>query len=202
MNKGKFKMEMELQEKLLQERSKESRKINKSFMADTKSNEVLIIILKAHLYIERELIKTLTETIIDEKVLNNTTFRQKLDLANSMGLIDGFYGTLGKVNSIRNGYAHEVDYVFNEKIFEDLLSTLPKEEKDDYLSEYDIWKALFYDGTIPELNFKLQLLLNNIWFSVVSCRAFARQAIELRLREKEVEQLSKYLQSERVDDIC
>lgn len=190
---------MELQEKILNECAKESRKINKSFMMDTKSNEVLIIILKAHSYIERELIKILTKTIIDEKVLNNTTFIQKLNIANSMGLLDGFYGTLGKVNSIRNGYAHEVNYVFDEIIFEDLLSALPKEEKDDYLSEYDTWKALLYDGTIPEFNFKLQLLLNNIWFSVVSCRAYAKQAIELRL--KEIELFSKYLLSEKTDDL-
>lgn len=73
-------------------------------MKDTKSNEILIIILKAHLYIERELIKILTDTIIDEKVLKGTTFRQTLDLANSMGLIEGIYGTLGKVNSIRNAW--------------------------------------------------------------------------------------------------
>lgn len=183
---------MDLEDKLKMERAKESKKINKVFMKDTKSSEILIIILKAHLYIERELIKTLTETIIDEKILNGTTFRQKLDLANSMGLIDGFYGALGKVNSIRNAYAHDIEYSFDEKIFEDLLSTLPKEDKDDFLSEYDTWKCFLYDGEIPEFNFKLQLLLSNIWFALVACRASAKQAIELRLREKEIETLMKY----------
>ena len=33
-------------------------------MKDTKSGETLIIILKAHLYIERELIETLTESAL------------------------------------------------------------------------------------------------------------------------------------------
>lgn len=184
---------MDLVEKLKMERAKESKIVNKAFMKDTKSSEILIIILKSHLYIERELIKTLTETIIDEKIFNGTTFRQKLDLANSMGLIDGFYGPLGKVNSIRNSYAHDIDFKIDEKIFEDLLSTLPKEDKDDFVLEYDKWKACFYDGTIPEFNFKMQLLLNNIWFAIVACRAHAKEAIELRLKQKEIEQLSKYV---------
>ncbi len=172
---------------LKKEHTDEIKRINKAFMNDTKSNEILIIILKSHLYIERELIKTLTETIVDEKILGGTTFRQKLDLANSMGIIDGLYGALGKVNSIRNSYAHDVTYEFDEKGFEDLLSTLSKEDKDDFLLDYDKWKPFLYDGTIPEFNFKLQLLLNNIWFAMTSCRAFAKKAIELRLREKEIE---------------
>lgn len=183
---------MNLQDKLREERAKESKETIKAFMNDTKSEEILIVVLKAHLYIERELIKLLTESIIDEKVLKGTTFRQKLDLANSMGLLDGFYGALGKVNSIRNAYAHDIEYKFEEKNYEDLLATLMKEDKDDFIKEYDVWKKMFYDGTIPELNFKLQILLNYIWFALISCRAFAKTAIELRLRKKEVETMSKY----------
>jgi len=135
---------MSIEEKILDERSKEVKKINKKFMSDTKSSEILIVILKAHLYIERELIKALTETIIDEKILKNTTFVQKLELAKSIGIIDDIGGALNKVNSIRNGYAHDIDYVFDEKIFEDLLSTLNKEDKDDFCSEYEHWKAWLY----------------------------------------------------------
>lgn len=168
-------------------------------MSDTKSSEILIVILKAHLYIERELIKALTATIIDEKILKNTTFLQKLELAKSMGIIDDIGGALNKVNSIRNGYVHDIDYVFDEKIFEDLLSTLNKEDKDDLCSEYEHWKKWLYEENIPEINFKTQLLLNNIWFSLCACRAFAKKAIETRLREKELEVTSKY-QDEAVTD--
>lgn len=96
------------------EKAKESKQLNKKFMQDTKSDDILVIFLKAHLYIERELIKILTETIIDENILKSTTFRQKLDLANSMGLLDGYYGVLGKINSIRNNFAHNIDYKFDE----------------------------------------------------------------------------------------
>lgn len=183
---------MNIEEKILDERSKEVKKVNKRFMSDTKSSEILIVILKAHLYIERELIKALTETIIDEKILSNTTFVQKLELAKSMGIIDDIGGALKKVNSIRNGYAHSIDYVFDEKVFDDLLSTLTKDDKENFLSEYEHWKKWFYDGDVPEFNFKTQLLLNNIWFSVFACRAFAKKAIENRLREKELEVASRY----------
>ncbi len=78
----------------------ETRETFKAFLNDTKSNKTLIIILKAHLYIERQFILALTETIIDDKIFSGTTFKQKLDLAHSMGIIDDLYGALGKVNSI------------------------------------------------------------------------------------------------------
>lgn len=183
-------------EKLIKRREVEPKEMNKAFMNDTKSSEILIIILKAHLYIERELTNMLTETIIDYKIISTSTFRQKLDLANSMGLVDGYYGVLGKVNSIRNSYAHSVDYGIGEKEFEDIISTLTKEDKDDFLNEYQHWKTVLYDGSIPEFNFKIQLLLSNIWFATVTSRLTAKKAIELRLKEKEIETLSKYITSE------
>lgn len=179
-------------EKIKSEIAKQSKIDNRKFMEDTKSEDVLVIILKAHLYIERELIRTLTDTIVEEKVLRSTTFSNKLILANSLGMVDEFYGSIGKVNSIRNKFAHEIDYEFNDSVYEDLLSTLPKKEKDDFLSEYEGWKKLLYDGTIPEFNFKLQLLLSNIWFALVSCHAMAKTAVELRLKEKELELALKY----------
>ncbi|MCS6130431.1 hypothetical protein FDA33_17720 [Clostridium botulinum] len=186
-------------ENLIKRREVEPKEMNKAFMNDTKSSEILIIILKAHLYIERELIEMLTETIIDYKIISTSTFRQKLDLANSMGLVDGYYGVLGKVNSIRNGYAHNVNYRFGEKEFEDIISTLTKEDKDDFFNEYQFWKNFLYDGSIPEFNFKIQLLLSNIWFATVTCRLTAKKSIELRLKEKEIETLSKYITNEEKD---
>lgn len=183
---------MNLKQMLEKKQEKETKETFKIFMNDTKSTEILIIVLKAHLFIERQLILSLTETIIDDKVINGTTFRQKLDLAHSMGIINITYGTLGKINSIRNSYAHDMDYEFDEKTFEDLLSTLTKEDKDDFLNYYDEMKRIFYDESIPELNFKLQVLLSDIWFSLVGNRFFAKSSIELKLKEKEIEKLEKY----------
>lgn len=183
---------MDVKEDLLKDRVEEIKKINIEFMMDTKSNEILVVILKAHLYIERELIKTLTETILDEKILKNTTFIQKLELAKSMGIIDDIYGPLKKVNSIRNGYAHNIGYEFDQKQFDDLISTLTKEDKDQFFEEYENWKKMIYQGDIPEFNFKTQLLLNAIWVSLFSCRVCAKKAIEMRLKVKEIEAIIKY----------
>lgn len=191
---------MAIKEKLIKRRKDETKQINKKFISDTKSTEILIIILKAHLYVERELTNMLTETIIDYKVISTATFRQKLDLANSMGLIDGYYGAIGKVNSIRNGYAHNVDYNFGEKELDDLLSTLPKEDKEDYINDYAKWKELLYDNSISEFNFKTQLLLNNIWFCMVTNRIMAKKAIQLRLEEKEIETLSHYVKEDEKEN--
>lgn len=181
-------------EELIKRREKEPKEMYKKFMVDTKSSEILIIILKSHLYIERELTNMLTETIIDYKVISTATFRQKLDLANSMGLINENYGAIGKVNSIRNSYAHDIDYNFGEKEFEDLISTLPKLDKDDYFNDYVNYKNLLYDNSISEFNFKTQFLLSNIWFCMVTNRIMAKKAILLRIEEKELETLSHYNQ--------
>lgn len=179
-------------EKLIKRRKEETHQMNKKFMEDTKSSETLIIILKAHLYIERELTNMLTETIIDYKVIRTATFRQKLDLANSMGLIDVYYGAISKVNSIRNCYAHNIEYSFGEKELEDLLSTLTKEDKNDFLNDYAKWRELLFDNSISEFNFKTQLILNDIWFCMVTSRLTAKKSMQLRLEEKELETLSQY----------
>ena len=184
---------MNLEEKVEFEQKEEAKKLFKDFMKATKSKEILIVILKAHLYMEQELIRALTDTLLDEKILSGTTFRQKLDLAHSIGIVDEMYGALGKVNSIRNSYAHSIEYSLDESIFEDLLSTLTKSDKDDYLSEYEEMKPIFFDGNIPELNFKLQVLLGHIWFALVGCRVFAKAGIELKLQQKELEVQSKYI---------
>ncbi|MTP77993.1 hypothetical protein GMB70_04870 [Turicibacter sanguinis] len=178
---------------LIERRHKEPLKEYKIFIKNTQSSELLVMFLKAHLYIEVELTNMLTETIIDEKVIRNSTFSQKLDLANSMGMLDEMYGPIKKVNSIRNSYGHDVNFKFDEEIFTDLISTLSKQDKDDFLSEYEIWKPLLYKGDIPEFNYKTQFLLSNIWFGIVSCRLMAKQMLELRLREKELETLEKYV---------
>lgn len=185
-------------ENLIKIREVEPKEMYRSFINDTKSSEILIIILKAHLYIERELINMLTETIIDYKIISTSTFRQKLELANSMGLIYGYYGVLGKVNSIRNNYAHNIAYEISEKEFEDIISTLTKEDKKDFVEDY---KNLFYlyDGSIPEFNFKIQILLSNIWFATVTSRLTAKKAIELKLKEKEIQTLSNYITDKEQD---
>lgn len=178
---------------LIGRRQEEFIELNKKFMKDTKSKEILIIILKGHLYIENEIIGMLTETIIDEKIINQSTFRQKLELAHSMGIIKNEYGVFGKVNTIRNKYAHNIDYEFTEKDYEDLISTMPKVHKDEFLKDLEECKNIFYDKSIPEFNFKIQLLLNNIWFLASTCRLKGKEAIELRLKEKEIETLNKYV---------
>ena len=183
---------MVIKECVNEARRKETREEFKAFMNDTKSAEILIIILKAHLYIERQLTFALTESIVDDSVLKNTTFRQKLDLAYSMGIIGDDYGTLKKFNSIRNAYAHDMDYEFTEKTFDDLIATLSKDDKDFFWCEYEENKDLFYDASIPELNFKLQVLLSDVWFSVNTRRHLAQKAIEIKMLEKKIETMKKY----------
>ena len=162
-----------------------------NFMVDTKSKEMLIVVLRTHLYIERELISMLTETILDEKVLQGTNFKNKLDLAHSMGMLGDNYNVLNKINSIRNKYAHYMDYEFDEKEFEDLLSTLSKEDKKAYLEDFVSRRAMFDDKSIPEFNFKAQLLFTSIWVNITVCRAWAKKSVETKLKDKQIKKVTE-----------
>jgi uncharacterized protein with von Willebrand factor type A (vWA) domain len=161
------------------------------FLAKTKSNEILVVVLKGHMYIERELTNLLTETILDEKVLENTTFRYKLELVYSMNLITKYYGSIKKVNDIRNNYAHKFDYEFGENEFNDLVSTLPKEGKKRFLDNYSKGMIKF-DNSIPEFNFKTQLLLHKIWLDVIVSQSIAKKSLIIKMEEKEIEVNRKY----------
>lgn len=162
-----------------------------NFIADTKSKEMLIVVLRAHLYIERELISMLTETILDEKVLQGTTFKNKLDLAHSMGMLGDNYNVLNKINNIRNKYAHSMDYEFNEKEFEDLLSTLSKDGKKAYLEDFASRISMFDDKSIPEFNIKSQLLFTSIWVDITICRTRAKKSVETKLKDKQIKKATK-----------
>jgi hypothetical protein len=79
-------------------------------------------ILKAHLYIER-----LIESLIEEKLekpesffRNQVSFNLKIDLAHSLGILsDRLISPIKSLNSIRNKYAHSLDFQVS---FEELNS--------------------------------------------------------------------------------
>ncbi len=80
------------------------------FIFDTKE---LDSILKAHLFIER-----LVDSLIEEKLdkpesflKNQVSFNLKVDLAHSLGVLtDRLVSSIKSLNSIRNKYAHNLDY--------------------------------------------------------------------------------------------
>lgn len=188
--------ENQLKEQVLKSKEvidKNFKKTYKEFMEVTNHDELLIVILRGHLYIERELIKILGK-VFDDDTYNNLTFAQKVDLCNSLGLIEKEkIGSLRKLNKQRNGFAHSLEFRLEEKDYEDLLSTLSKEEKVYFKVELE----RFYSdhGREKSLKDNYRILLASIWSAVHMDNMFFFALYKLR-SEKIIDREYKLLTEE------
>lgn len=104
------------------------------FIKLTKNEDLLAITIRAHLYLEKELNKLIVHMTLDSKKLLNINFSLKLDIVYAFGGLEKkYYFPVKKFNSIRNQYAHKLDYNFLEKDYNDLLATFSKDMKTDFL---------------------------------------------------------------------
>jgi hypothetical protein len=145
----------------------------KEFIRHTSTNDMTGLILKGHLFIENELDNLIDNTLIKPLKISQATFSNKIELSYSLGIIDQeWLGAFRKLNSIRNKYAHDINYNFSEKDFEDLLSTLSKEDKEEYFKDIeaeefinDVLKALNQKdkNNSFDINHRTRVLLANFW---------------------------------------
>ena len=137
----------------------------KEFMKYTESEDYMGVILRGHLYIENELTQLIQKILIKPDKISLPYFSTKLDAAYALGAIDDeWYGAFKKMNKIRNKYAHDLGYEFVEEDFSDLISTLSKDAKYEYVKNLareeilnDFRKAI--DGNTYETTLKDRLRL-------------------------------------------
>ncbi|MGG0831996.1 MULTISPECIES: hypothetical protein [Priestia] len=111
------------------------------FIKETNSKNILHAILKGHLYIEQEVVRLLNFKLKNpEKILtNNFGFANKIKLAVALGIIsvESMESYL-VFNSIRNKYAHQLDYQLGEKdlnlVRKNFCSTLENDYVTDVLT--------------------------------------------------------------------
>jgi uncharacterized protein YlaN (UPF0358 family) len=113
---------------------------------DANDPELLTLII--HLHTEYWINKIIqAKSPIYKEILDNNryTFSIKLDLIYNMGLIpEGLYKNIKKLNSLRNKYAHEINYDFTKADLNYDLSKLVIESKDG-IKKYN-------DGQISSVN--------------------------------------------------
>lgn len=191
---------MDIDKKKLNEQIDEYIETIKDFIEYTKSEDFMGIILRGHLYIENELNTLIKNALINPDAIVLPYFSTKLDAAFSMGIIEErWYGAFKKLNKIRNKYAHDLGYEFTEKDYEDLVSTLSKEDKEEFMKDLkykDLSFSLikhFTGGKKRELSLKDKtiILLSNFFGYIKS----QNQQIDLVLKEinvtKQVELLER-----------
>ncbi|KRF46414.1 hypothetical protein ASG98_17755 [Bacillus sp. Soil531] len=88
------------------------------FVQEANNNNILYAILRGHLHIEREIVKLLNLKLENPKQIlsHNFGFVNKIRLAVALGLIDvESMEAYIAFNTVRNKYAHQLDYELNEK---------------------------------------------------------------------------------------
>lgn len=94
------------------------------FLDDTVSEDELQIILRAHLYIEQELTQLLKIYLKEPDVFlkGRIMFANKLSLTVALGLIPKIVKpAYDKLNQIRNGYAHNLDYKITDQDIDEII---------------------------------------------------------------------------------
>ncbi|MTD30148.1 hypothetical protein [Planomicrobium sp. YIM 101495] len=181
-------MDKELSEKQKEEMFKEFIKVRDDFLLETEHDNLLIIILKAHMFIEQELYKIIEKVMVNPEALKLKYLSEKLQLVYALGLVEkDAYASLTKLNDIRNSYAHNLNFQMGERELDYLKSPLSKKS----LKEFH--------GTLPEgikfknLDFisKVRMILSYLCSTIVIERLLStftmiERSMDLQLKDLEI----------------
>ncbi|KOR78362.1 hypothetical protein AM232_07730 [Bacillus sp. FJAT-21352] len=138
----------------------------KQFVKDVEHDDILMVILKTHLYIEKEMIELTEEFFKFPTRLSDYKFKARLNLLYSLGIIEKqLYEPISSINDIRNKFAHNLTYEFTEKDYKRIKDTLSKEILTEFKKDKD-----FYSTFNKDMNYidEAKVLLTNIWVSIKS----------------------------------
>lgn len=161
---------MEIDKEQYRKQLDEYKQTIKEFMSYTISEDFMGIILRGHLFIENELSTLIRNVLINPSKIDLPYFSTKLDAAFSLGVIDEqWYGAFKKMNKVRNKYAHDLGYEFTNKDYDDLVSTLSKEAKEEFIEDLRVDEIGHYltqaisgkDKETVSLKEKTRILLSN-----------------------------------------
>ncbi|QIZ07614.1 hypothetical protein HFZ78_13455 [Priestia megaterium] len=159
---------MELTKEFLEQHSKNCEKdakesINK-FLLETASYDLLQVVLRGHLYIERELTILIKKKLIEpDEYLKNMMFGQKLSLAFALGCVSKEErSTYAKLNELRNGFAHNLEYELTEEVFMNLVNTVGS-NLSSLKARYDLFVSKKTDS---DLLSKFRYLICLLWVHI------------------------------------
>ncbi|MDM5465464.1 hypothetical protein [Bacillus cereus] len=154
--------------------------VNK-FNEDTKGEDELQVILRGHLYIEHEIEKLLRLELAEPDYIlknNRLMFANKVNLAVALGLLPKNRKTMyEKLNSIRNNYAHQLDFELDEKHLNGIVSCMDKEVKDRYVGSSE--------NTLLE---NMKCAISALWLDAI-LRVYWYRADELQEEMDRVDEL-------------
>ncbi|EJR41435.1 hypothetical protein IIK_05816 [Bacillus cereus VD102] len=156
------------------------------FFEDTEGEDELQVILRGHLYIEHELEKLLRLALVEpDYVLTNNRFMfaSKVDLAVSLGLLPkSSKKVYGKLNSVRNNYAHQLDFKITEKNLSDIVSCMDESMKHKYKGSSE--KTLLENMKCVISTLWLDAMVRGYWYRVSELKAEKERVKELIMMKK------------------
>lgn len=169
----------------------ELKNLRLEFLQDVKHEEILIVMLRAHLYIEQELIAIIEKCLVNSKVMDveRLTFIQKLNLVYALGILDkSVHRAIAKFNNIRNGFAHTLNFQVDDLAVDSIISCLSRDKKNDM--EFDLGDFQIKNQT--SLIDKFRLVLSFLHAELI----IERQLAYLTLRE-----YSLQMEEEQLDQV-
>lgn len=141
---------------------KNSEEEKKKILGEVRHEDTLVATLRLHLYAEKEL-----DNII-ESMFNTSNitkgFKNKLDLLHNLGIMDKhLFDAVLKLNHVRNGFAHNLDYGKNQDVYSNLKSGLSNDILKGH--EIDVKMAELLNGEIDD-EYKIRILLSGLWIQL------------------------------------
>lgn len=134
-------------------------------LEEVKSESLLQVTLKVHLYIERELNVMLNELNLDYTGIHNNRFKTKLDIIYKLSVIDKkLYDVIAKLNLIRNDFAHKIESKEDSELYKQLLDGASGFVLDNHKIDVKM-KELLYKKELSTSH-KIKMLLVNIWITL------------------------------------
>ena len=156
---------MELSEFLSNGIGLEIYKTAKKFSEDTEGEDELQVILRGHLYIEHELEKSLRLKLVEPDYIlgSRFMFASKVNLAAALGLLPKDIKKIyEKLNSIRNNYAHRLDFKITDKHLNDIVSCMSESVKRRYSGSSE--KTLLENMKCVMSALLMDALVRNYWY--------------------------------------
>ena len=139
------------------------------FNKDIDDQNIMHILVKAHLYVEFELEKLLLNFVkYPEHIkLEHMKFSQKQNLVLALGLVPiKERNSLKHLNKIRNDIAHNLEYEFDARVLDDLIQQFSIENKEKYKKDIEY----FYEEYGISLESKLRCVVSIIWGNLIEIR--------------------------------
>jgi hypothetical protein len=180
--KGVFKLEIE--DEFLKAQLNKYSIYRKEFVTETKHEDILMVILRVHMYIEKEMVELTKIYFNHPSKLEKYTFKSRLDLLYALGVIEKeLYDPIRVINDIRNKISHKLDFKFTDMTYKKLSDSLSKDILNEFKKDLES-HSLFNKN--PNCVDKMKLMLSGIWtrikaevlISFISKRELAAKYIE------------------------